>query len=115
MMEAATHLCVALQISFLLCAKQCGAKHRSAKLGGWYNSMVEKGVLQIKSVLYGSTPALQPAPSTSLLTCCLDGHRFPEVPARCLKTEEKPKQIKPDVAGCFYLQVELSSSRLVPS
>lgn len=55
-------LCVALQISFFLCTKQRGAKCRSAKLGGWYNKVVGKGILQIKSVLYGLPPSLQPAP-----------------------------------------------------
>lgn len=54
-------------------------------------------------------------PSTSLLTRYLDRHKFPEVPARCLKAEGKPKENKPDVAVCFHLQEEPSSSRLVPS
>lgn len=39
-----------------------GAKCRSAKLGSWYNKVVGKGILQIKSVLCGSPPSLQPAP-----------------------------------------------------
>lgn len=80
----------------------------------YYSSVVGKGILQLKSVLYGPPPALQPAPSSACLHA-VGTDKFPEVPARCLKTKGKPNQNKPDVAGCFNLQEELCSSRLVPS
>lgn len=115
MAETATHLCVALQISSSVQSSMVQSAEVQSWGGRCYNTTGEKYPSDKNQCYMGHPLPSSLSPSTSLLTCCLDRHKFPEVPARCLKTEGKPKQNKPDVAGCFNLQEEPSSSRLVPS